>query len=317
MAAKIRTIQVTPGFFKSIPSSIYSPSFYAGIAGRSFWKGFWYLAGVTFLLMVAWSVFVILLPYLANRDKIESSVKAFLNFYPEELVITIQDGKASSNVEEPYFIPFTDIFPNEEWFQEMAGDEWEGELNGQDMDLKEMNLAVIDTKTPFSAEQFMEYKTIIWLTQDTVYVPGDSEGSFEALPLSTLEEDIVIDKALADQGLQILLHKVMQIVPILIIPMFIFIFIGVMIFRMIYLLIYALAQLIIFSIMKLPYDYAAAYKMGFYSITLSTVGPLLLAIQPWFPQLNGFFLMPTILSLLVATVNLDGAKKAELIKEKA
>ncbi len=304
--AKIRNIQITPGFFKSIPSSVYSPSFYAGIAGRSFWKGFWYLAGVTALLMIAWSIFVVLLPYLANKDKIEESMKEFLNFYPEELVITIQDGKASTNVEEPYFIPFSDV---------ISSDGWESNFNGEEVDFEDMNLAVIDTKTPFSTEQFMEYKTVIWLTEDSIYVTGENEGSFESFPLSDLKQDIVIDKALADQGLQILLDKVMQIVPILIIPMFIFVFIGLMIFRMTYLLIYALIQLIIFSILKLPYDYAAAYKMGFYSITLSSVLTLLLAIQPWFPYLNGFFLMPTILSLLVATINLDRAKKDGLIKE--
>lgn len=305
MAAKIRNIQVTPGFFKSIPSSIYSPSFYAGIAGRSFWKGFWYLAGFTFLLIIAWSIFVVLLPYLANKEKIESSVKEFLNFYPDELVITIQDGKASTNVEEPYFIPMSEVIP--------SGD-WESNFNGEEVNFEDMNLAVIDTKTPFSTEQFLEYKTVIWLTEDTVYVPGESEGSFESFPLSALEQDIVVDKALADQGLQILLDKVMQIVPLLIVPMFIFVFIGLMIFRMIYLLVYALAQLIIFSIMKLPYDYAAAYKVGFYSTTLSSVVTLILAIQSWFPYLNGFFLMPTILSLLVATINLDRAKKEGLIK---
>lgn len=305
--AKIRNIQVTPGFFKSIPSSVYSPSFYAGIAGRSFWKGFWYLAGVTTLLMIIWSIFVVLLPYLANKDKIETTMKEFLNFYPEELVITIQDGKASTNVEEPYFVPMSDVIPSDQWLEEMSEEE---------IAFEDMNLAVIDTKTPFSTEQFLEYKTIIWLTEDTVYVPGDREGSFESFPLSALEQDIVVDKALADQGLQILLDKVMQIVPLLIVPMFIFVFIGLMIYRMTYLLIYALAQLIIFSIMKLPYDYAAAYKMGFYSITLSSVVTLLLAIQPWFPHLNGFFLMPTILSLLVATINLDRAKKDGLIKEK-
>lgn len=312
--AKIRNIQVTPGFFKSIPSSIYSPSFYAGIAGRSFWKGFWYLAGVTALLMIAWSIFVVLLPYLANKDKIETAMKEFLNFYPEELVITIQDGKASTNVEEPYFIPMSEVIPSEEWFREMGEEGWEGDMDEATEELEDVNLAVIDTKTPFSAEQFLEYQTIIWLTEDTVYVPGDREGSFESFPLSDLKQDIVVDKALADQGLQILLDKVMQIVPLLIVPMFIFVFIGLMIYRMVYLLLYALAQLIIFSVMKLPYDYGAAYKMGFYSLTLSSVLTLLLAIQPWFPHLNGFFLMPTILSLLVATINLDRAKKEGLIK---
>lgn len=300
-----------PGFFKSIPASIYSPSFYAGIAGRSFWKGFWFFVGFTFLAMLLGSFVAIGVPYMTHREQIQQTIDDVVHFYPEELVVTIQDGKASTNVEEPYFIKFNDIIPTENWndaFKE--GFEQGMAADGPSIDLENFNAVVIDTKTPFSMEKFTEYSAIMWLTEDAVYVISENNKA-EAIPLAE-SEDTVINKTVADEGMDVIWGGIKSFLPIVLVMVFLFTFLFVVIGRMIYLLLFSLIMLIVFSIMKLPYDYAAAYKIGFYAISLS----LLVTIAFMAVGLNGFFLMGTLVSLLVAVINLDQAKKRGLIKEK-
>ncbi|MEK9160044.1 MAG: DUF1189 family protein [Patescibacteria group bacterium] len=300
-----------PGFFKSIPASIYSPSFYAGIAGRSFWKGFWFLAGFTFLSMIVGALVLFVGPYLSHRDQINETIDQVLHSYPEELVITIQDGKASSNVQEPYFIKFNEVVPTESWsasFKE--GFEDELAMEGDDVSLEELNLVVIDTVTPFSLEQFQAYHTAVWLTQDAIYVVSENNGT-EAFPLAE-SEDTIVNKAFVDAGMDTVWGGIKNFIPFAVALLFIFAFLGFIIARLVYLLIFAVFMMIVFSVMKLPYDYAAGYKIGFYAFSLSTLVSIVLAAF----SLPGFFLMGTLISLLVAVINLDQAKKQGLIKEK-
>ncbi|MFA4815519.1 MAG: DUF1189 family protein [Candidatus Gracilibacteria bacterium] len=282
-----------PGFFKSIPSSIYSPSFYAGVASRSFWRGFWYFAGFTALLLLVWTACIVVIPYFTNATKINETIEKVLHFYPEELVITVQDGKVSTNMEEPYFISLNDVLPIEGW-----DDRYQ---------------IVIDTTTPFSMEQLLGYKAIAWLTVDAIYIQGGENSQPEIIPLAEAP-DTVINKQVADTSMDTIWQKTKSFIPAVGVVTLIFAFLGILFFRMLYLLIFSLALRIIFSIMKLPYDYGTAYKMGFYAMTLSLLVTLAMAIQPWLPELHPFFLMPTLISLIVVTVNLDRAKKAGLIK---
>ncbi len=299
-----------PGFFKSIPASIFSPAFYAGIAGRSFWKGFWFLTGFTFLTLILGTVLIIVVPYMQHRDQINTTIENVLHFYPEELVVTIQDGKASTNVPEPYFLKFNDVIPTENWNPVFKEGFEEGVAKDTDADLEELNLVVIDTKTPFSAEQFKEYHAIVWLTEDAIYTLSEN-GRTESIPLAD-SNDAVINKTMADAGMDSIWTSVKSFLPFLATLIFIFTFIFLVIARMIYLLIFALFMLIVSSVMKLPYDYAAGYKIGFYAMSLST----LVTIAFLALGFNQFFFMSTILNLLVAVVNLDQAKKRGLIKEK-
>lgn len=312
MASK--TTVPAPGFFKSIPASIYSPEFYAGIPQRSFWKGFWYLVGFTFIMMILWAAYFVAVPYMTHRDEINQTVDRIVHFYPEELVITIQDGKASTNVDEPYMLKFGDIFPTENWNQTFKEGFEEGlAQEGEFGDLDDFNLAVIDTKTPFSMEQFREYQTLVWLTEDALYVISENQGA-EGIPLEG--DNIVITKQLVDEGMETILVQVKSVIPVLAVFMLIFAFILVVIGRMLYLLLFSLFLFIAYSIMNLPYDYGAAYKMGIYAITLPTLVSMALFMTQPFTGFGGFPFLFTILGLLIAVINLDKAKKMGLIKEK-
>lgn len=306
--------QSVPGFFKSIPASVYSPSFYAGIAGRSFWKGFWYFMGVSFFVLLVWALLFVLAPYLKHKEAIHSTVDSIVHFYPEELVLTIQDGKLSSNVEEPYSFKLTDLISTETWNANFKEGFEEGISEGMpaSVDVEDLSLVVIDTQTPYSLEQFYQHKTLIWITSDVVYVMAEN-NKIEAMPLAEAP-NMVINKALVDETMETALQGVQSALPTVIFFCFILAFLGMVVFRMVYLLFYALVLFVTCRLMKLPYDFGASYKMGFYAITLpSFLMPLLLASP--ISMLAEMPLLFTIWSLIMAIVNLSAAKTAGLIKE--
>ncbi len=293
---------------------MYSPEFYAGMEKRSFWKGFWYMVGVTFILMLLWSL-ALLIPYNMHKDQVHETIDNIVHFYPEDLVITVQDGKASTNQEGPVYIKLNDVIPTENWnsnFKEGFAEGLEPQVETPNLD--EFNLVVLDTVTPFSNEQFESYHTIVWLAEDAVYVKSENNKT-EIIPLKDAE-DIVITKQMADEGMEKVWEGVKGIIPFVLVAIAVFSLIGVLMFRMIYLLIHSLFLLIVYSIMDLPYNYATAYKTGFYSITLSTFLMVLVTFQPWLPFLKAVPFMFTIVSLIVVVVNLDQAKKRGLIKTK-
>src|SRR3989338_6675393 len=85
------------GFFASLTNSVYSPSFYAALPQKTFWSSVWYLTRVTLLIK--------------NWDSIDQTVVNALNVYPEDLVLTFQDGQMTSNQAEPYFIETQEVLP--------------------------------------------------------------------------------------------------------------------------------------------------------------------------------------------------------------
>lgn len=297
------------GFFKSIPASVYSPSFYAGIAGRSFWKGFWYFMGVTFFVLLVWALLFVLAPYFKHKEAINSTVDSIVHFYPEELVLTIQDGKLSSNSEQPYAFKLTDFISTEDWstsFKE-GFEEGMSQNTPVSVDLEELNIVVIDTQTPYSIEQFFQHQTIAWVNSDAIYVMSENKR-IETIPLAEVP-NMVIDKTLVDTTMETALGGVQSFIPLFGSLLFMAAFIGLVLFRMFYLLFFALVLLLASHLMKLSHDFGACYKIGFYAITLpSFLMPLLLASP--FSMLAGVPLFFTIVSLIVAIVNLSGVKKA-------
>jgi hypothetical protein len=149
--------------------------------------------------MILGAFLVIGVPYMSHRDQINTTIENILYFYPEELVVTIQDGKASTNVPEPYFIKFNDVIPTENWNSSFKEGFEEGVAMDADANLEEFNLLVIDTKTPFSAEQFKDYHALVWLTEDAVYTLSENDRT-ESTPLAD-SDDMIINKTMADTGM--------------------------------------------------------------------------------------------------------------------
>ena len=91
------------GFFASLTNSVYSPTFYATLPQKTFWSSVWYLTRVTLLIFLIGTLIALTL-LIKNWDSIDQTVVNALNVYPEDLVLTFQDGQMTSNQAEPYFI---------------------------------------------------------------------------------------------------------------------------------------------------------------------------------------------------------------------
>ena len=153
----------TYGFFSSLTHSVYSPAFYAGLSRKTTMASVWYLLRVTLILFLLGAL-IILIPIVKNWDTIDQSIQNALNVYPEDLVLTFQDGQMTSNQVEPYFIESKEIVP-EQWREDFM-ESTSGEFP--------KNIVVIDTVTPYTQEQFAAYDVLVWLSKDTVYIEDEA-----------------------------------------------------------------------------------------------------------------------------------------------
>src|SRR4030042_4087478 len=139
-------------FFKNIKASIYNPDYYRSVINKPFSYSLKYF--FLFVLIVA-LVSMLLLSFTVV-PKIKFLVNLFsekiLQYYPDELEITIKGGKASTNVKEPYFIK--------------APAEWSAVSGKKDPNVE--NILAIDTKNPFSVERFEDYKAYCYLAKESL-----------------------------------------------------------------------------------------------------------------------------------------------------
>src|SRR3989344_3778063 len=143
--------------FKLIAKSVYGPDLYLSLKDKKF--GFSLAYFFKFILLL--SLLVAIVTGIIIGPKINDFIQRFgtrmVEYYPDELEITIKDGKTSTNVNEPYYLPIPDEF--------IGALESEAVVYGINQTEIE-NLLVIDTKQTFSVESFEQYKTLALLTTD-------------------------------------------------------------------------------------------------------------------------------------------------------
>ena len=90
--------------FKNIKNSIYSPKFYKELLEKPFSFSFKYFAifALTISLFVTIIFSVIYIPGI--KFFIDEFGYNVIDYYPEELQVTIKNGQVFTNVQEPYFI---------------------------------------------------------------------------------------------------------------------------------------------------------------------------------------------------------------------
>lgn len=287
------------GFFKAIPASIYSPGFYSTIVGRSFWKGFWHLTFITFALffigaLVAWGYF------LSHKDEVDGFIQK-LNIYPEDLVITIQNGEASTNWTTPYQLRLEDIpaFQNieSETFKEGFEQGWKKEISYE-------YLITVDTSLYYSPEVFLEKNSFAWLAKDALVVHSDQVENIEVIPLSEAK-DTVINKTLVNEFLENIWTAILPFLAIAFIFLLVFFSIFVVAFRLLYLLFFALLVWLLSALLKVSLNYGQSYKIGLYAITLPIlVQTGILVVSLWL-DFRSFPFLFTLLGLIVMALNLS------------
>lgn len=269
-------------FLKTIGNSIYSPEFYANLSKKPFKDGIRYF----FLLILLFTIIhliTLISPLLIEAPTmIGGATQNIVNCFPKELEVKITNGQLSANTQEPYFI------------SSCEGD-------------KSQNLAVIDTKTPFSPQKFDEYKVGAWITKDSIiFKKNDYETRTYSL---TKIKDYKLNKEVLDSYQKILQPYLKFIGPILLLLSFVGIYLSYT-FRLIHLLIISLLIWLLTKIFKTDLTYGQSYKIGLYAITVGLIVDLVVNLTSRWTYFHGFPFMVTIFTLTAVLVNLLLPKKA-------
>jgi len=268
------------GLLRTIRASIYSPAFYRELLGKPFSSSVkYYLALIIILAVVHAAVLSYTFVPLA-RSFLENLGPKVLEFYPDNLVITIDDGVASSNVEEPYRLGWPEGFETPPQFRDVG------------------NFIVVDTRNTFELERFRGEDTMFLLSKDAIAYRTDGGVDIQILDRVP---DATVDKSLV-QSLVRNAESLPQIAAPFIVFLLFFGALLVLLSNLVYLLFGALLIWGFSYIRKTPLGYKKSYQVGIHAMTL---GILLSSLAFIFYPPAGFPFGFTLLLLVVAWVNLE------------
>ena len=234
-------------FFSRIRSSFYDPNFYNGVKSQPLKQALYFLLGLCVIGALAISIKVAVVFTPMVKDFLDGS---FLNSIPAELEVVIKDGKASTNVFEPYYISVDGKEESTEKFK---------------------NILVIDRSGGDSIDLLEKHRAFAVLTETRLFVQKESGSEIRVLSLSNFPNMTISRESVAGllQKYRVYAYPVMAlglVVAIVGITLFSFGFYAFM------LLLFALAVLIIAKVKKVSLSYAECYKIGAFAI-----GPAIVA----------------------------------------
>jgi hypothetical protein len=237
--------------FSDVKSSIYGPHFYKAQLHAPTTHVIGYFSKLmlmyAFVMMVIFSFFFV---PLVTRYISERGLATVVSYYPEELTISIKDGKASTNVQEPYAIPFPP--------QEIRAE-------GMKVDTTPTNLLVIDTASPFTVEKFKTYDTAALLTSEFI-VAEKSNGQISVQKLQGIPNMDLNRAQLTEWGRKVLPY-VKLLIPLVLLGGFVAVAIVTSAANLLLLLILTLITWIVGLVRKTGIGYGGYYKLGLYALT--------------------------------------------------
>ena len=266
--------------FISIKNSFYNPKYYGEILEKPFSYSLKYylIFALFFAAVFAVCATIMFIPVTAI---ISEKISGVADYFPQELTISIKDGKVSTNVAEPYFIKVPEDFKsNENVKPNMAVLE---------------NFVVIDTKDKFDIDTFNSYKTAVLLTSDSIAYMDNSKVSI--VPLSNVK-DYTLNRGVVSGYLEKIKPFVPVIYPVIIVFAYIAGFFVVLI-RMVYLLIGALFVWLVAKIKGIEISYGKSYQLGMHLASSVIIVTSLLGLV----SIKFSFLF-TILFVVAAALNL-------------
>ncbi len=276
-------------FFKRIGASIYGPEFYRELLTRpfSFSLGYFYMLILSAAFVIALTLGFRVAPQLnAFLNELSADI---LKSYPDGLTVTVKNGEASTNAEEPYVIPLP-----------------EGESGVFHGEPGIKNLIVLDTRNPFSIETFEEYKTVAVLSKNSIAL-RDKDGEIRIQPLANVPH-FELTKARVERFVGVVRPWLRVLTPLV----FLLIGIGVFIFlnlKLIYFLVAALFVLVIAKVKKLQITYGKAYQVAIHAATPGILAQVLSMIG-FFPRIP---YLTTILLIVIVSINLRSPKNIAII----
>lgn len=268
-------------FLERVKASVYNPVYYQTEVAEERGKralGYYALILVIATLLMALPVMAALGSFLGSPDKRALYRETALEIFPQELILTFSNGRLSTNVSEPYFIPVPE----------------RGKNGGQDTP---KNLLVIDTQKPISADDFKTYDTFAIASESSIGVYNAEQNKIEIQDISgfvgteTLDKKRYTDLVLwAERLLTGIGWAFLLALPL-------FVYIGLFVWYLFYLLFGALVIWLIARLCKVRWNFGQSYKAGLHLITLPLAYDILLALLPG-QGLRVSFLFTALLAIL-------------------
>lgn len=271
-----------------IRDSIYGPAYYQGLLAKPFSYSLKYFFTLAILIALITSVSFLVSAVPAVQSFLANVGTKILEYYPEELEIAIKNGVVSTNIQEPYFVKLPQEFRN-------SIEKGSGISQGTE------NLFVIDTKTPFTVDQFKNYRTLLLITKDSI-VHSDGGGKITIQSLAKID-NFTINKIKMTYFLNRAEPYFKFIYPIIAVASF-FLFLAGICLNLSYLLFIALLIWLIARIKKIKIGYGKSFQLGLHLVTAAiAINSLLFLIAP---QVRIPFLFTAIV-LIAAIVNIKAA----------
>lgn len=271
-------------YFGELKSTFFGPAFYASLRDKSFGAsvGFLFLSTllISFAIVLIGSAFVIPSVLSAKPDTFVAE-----NF-PNDLTVTLANGKASTNAEQPYIIPI----PDDEKMKDTTFE----------------NYFVIDTRPETTVQMLQDYKSVALLTENSLYVNQD-DGEGRVIALSEIGEDVTVDAEFLTgvvQGLMMFMWILIPLALIFVAPLMAFFMTGFYLFVSLF---GAVIPLLIGMVRKIPMTYGRAYTTALYATV-----PIMAITSAW--MFLGIGVFPPFLDILLfaflLTLNLKPQKSS-------
>ena len=251
-------MQKLKAFFQTFVKSLSQPSYYKNFLPTKFSSSLKYLAFLLFIISLfgALKFTFILIEAKPRLPEFVDKVKMVVtDIYPDKLVITLKDGKLSTNAKEPYFIDL----PKGTW------------------DMGTMHLIAIDTKG--NVEDYGKYNSAIFLTSEFAVMPNNDNRGDRIYPLKDLLKDVpdgaFINKSIYQSfAIQVLpyvdnLPSYLSTLALILVVLWPFIAMSFALSgHMFYLVFFALILWIIAKMMKKNLSYGKIYQLSMHGLTL-------------------------------------------------
>lgn len=271
-------------FFQNLVESVRNTDFYDRLAKEGkFSRALEHFALFVLLVSIVASIAPIVRygQMLSDTEKIGMARSTVLDTYPDELELRIADGIASSNVEEPYLVPFPEF-----WDMQVVGDM--------------RALALIQTEEPLSIDAFREYGVPVVIGQTEIGFMEEDGGirvrSFDEF--SDAGEIIINESVIAgllDTAIPILRPIAWGLLLSLPFLLFGSLFVG----YLLYLLFGALLVLVVANIRGASYGYAQAYRASLYLVAIPMLYGVITSVW-FFPEYRIPFLVSILLVVMAA-----------------
>ena len=231
-------------FWAITKDSFYNPDFYSSIPQVKIATGLKFVLLLTFFstIILATKLLIVGIPEFQkfkNGDFVE-------RMYPSELVVTIENGVVSTNVEVPYTIPFQSAQEDEP-----------------------QNLLVIDTNPEISLNTINSYDSFLVITSDSL-VTKESENDTRIIPLNQID-NLVINKDLARD----VVGTLMKFLPLIIL----LVVIVIMPIITLFIFFASIFPLLLLSLIPLIVARVKGWKIGYkdaFKISLYLLGPVII-----------------------------------------